>query len=170
MAAYRALCSGSDRDANDYASRAVPLVRDLNHQHLWLHLLSRVGPAALFTGDTEAAHDAFREHLEICRDLVVLPAANGLSGLAAVAAIRDDLDRAARLCGAAAAHRHGDPEDGIDARLRTTFFVPARIRLGPDAWDAGVREGSALSFDDAIAYALTDGNTAKPPVPVGHAR
>ena len=95
--------------------------------------------------------------LGLCRELVVLPAASeGVAGLAAVAAVSDDLDRAARLTGAAAAHRYGEPEDPVDVRLDATFLEPARVRWGADAWDAAVREGAALSFEDAIAYALDE--------------
>jgi hypothetical protein len=76
--------------------------------------------------------------------------------LAAVAAVRDDLHRSARLSGAAAAHRYGRSEDPVDAMLRVTFFDSARTRQGGDAWDALAREGAALGFADAIAYALED--------------
>ena len=80
-----------------------------------------------------------------------------MAGLAAVAAVRDDdLDRAARLTGAAAAHRYDEPHDPVDARLDATFLEPARARCGADAWDAALREGAALSFEDAIAYALDE--------------
>ena len=160
MAAFRALCNGSDDDASRFASRAIPLTRELNDRFIWMLLLRKVGLAALFTGDTEAARDAFGEQLELCQDLVALPAAfEGLGGLAAVAAVRDDLDRAARLCGAATAHRYNDPENAIDTRLHATFFGPARTRRGHEAWDAAVHDGSALNFNDAIAYALTDSRT-----------
>ena len=157
MGAFRALCNGSDDDASHFASRAIPLTRKLNDRFIWMLLRRKVGLAALFTGDTEAARDAFREQLEICQNLVVLPAAcEGLGGLAAVAAVREDLDRAARLCGAAAAHRYGDPENAIDTRLQATFFEPARTRRGPEAWDAAVHDGSALNFNNAITYALQE--------------
>ena len=163
MAAFRALCNGSDDDASRFASQASSLTRELKDRFMWMLLRRKVGLAALFTGDTEAARDAFREQLELCQDLVVLPAAfEGLGGLAAVAAVRDDLDRAARLCGAAAAHRYGDPENAIDTRLNSTFFEPARTRRGPEAWDGAVHAGSALNFNDAIAYALTDSGTDTP--------
>jgi len=118
-------------------------------------LSGNTGLAALFTDDADAAHDAFRDELEICRELAVLPfAGEGLGGLAAVAIRRGELERAAWLLGAAEAHRHGQPKDVIDDRLRTTFFDPARGRLGEDAWDATVRRGAAMSFEVAIAAAL----------------
>lgn len=157
MGAFRALCNGSDDDASRFASRAVALTRKLGDRFQWMLLRRKVGLAALFTGDTDAAYDAFREQLELSRELVVLPAAfEGLAGLAAVAVVHDDLDRAARLCGAATAHRYSDPENAIDTRLNATFFEPARTRRGTEVWDAAVHDGSALSIDDAIAYALSD--------------
>ena len=115
------------------------------------------GLAALLTGETDAASHAFREELKLCRDLVVRPVAfEGLRGLAAVAVVDGDDKRAATLVGAAATHRYDQAEDPVEARLDETFFEPARARCGTDAWNAAAREGSALSFEDAIAYALEE--------------
>lgn len=156
-AAYGALCKGADRDAREFVGRAIPITRDLENPYLWMLLRGNFGLAALFTGDTDAADEAFREELTLCRERVVLPfASEGLDGLAAVAAIRDDLDRAARLVGAAAAHRYRQPEDPVNARLRTTFFEPACTRYGAEAWATAGREGTAMSFQHAIAYALEE--------------
>jgi hypothetical protein len=113
--------------------------------------------AALLTGEIDTARGAFRDQIQLCRELAVLPAASrGLRGLAAVAAAREDLDRAARLVGAAAAHLHGQREHPADARLARIFLEPARARSGASAWDAAAREAGALSFEDAIAFALED--------------
>jgi predicted ATPase/class 3 adenylate cyclase len=156
-AAYGALQMGSDRDAKEYVGRATPTTRGLNDPFLWMLLQGNSGLAALLTGDTDAARQAFGEELTLCRDLVYLPfASEGLAGLAAVSALHGDDHRAARLLGAAAAHRYGQPKDPVDARLDATFFDPARTRHGAHAWHAAAREGSALSFEDAIAYALQE--------------
>jgi hypothetical protein len=48
------------------------------------------------------------------------------------------------------------PEDPLEARLEGAFFEPARTRCRTEAWDAAARDGSALSFEDAIAYALKE--------------
>src|SRR5215211_2580162 len=153
--AYSALTHGDDEHARSLVARAIPLTRALDDSYLWMLLLGNIALAALFTGEPDAARDAFREELEVCREIVVLPfASEGLAGLAAIATLRDDLDRAARLHGAAGAHRYGFTEDVIDARLATTYFDPARERLGAEAWDAAVRDGAALSWDQALAYGL----------------
>ena len=99
---------------------------------------------------------AFRDELELCREPSVLPiASEALLGLAAVAVVDGHLSHAARLQGAAAAHGYGQPQDAVPARLDAAFLAPARKRYGPDAWNTVVREGPQLSFEDAIAYALT---------------
>ena len=89
--------------------------------------------------------------------MVIRPVAfEGLRGLAAVAAVHGDDARAATLVGAADAHRYDLPEDPLEARLDEAFFEPARTRHGTDAWNADAHDGGALSFEDAIAYALEE--------------
>jgi tetratricopeptide (TPR) repeat protein len=158
-ASYTALRMGSDRDASDFVRRATPVARKLDSPYLWMFLRGNVGLTALLTGDADAARNAFEEELQLCRALVTPPfMSEGVGGLGAVAAACGDLDRAARLSGAASAHRFGQQDDAVDARLHETYFQPARSRHGPDAWDAASREGAAMSFDDAIAYALNEPN------------
>ena len=156
-AAYAALCLGSERDAADFAARATPIARALDNRFERMINSGNVGLAALLTGETDTASHAFREELTLCREMVVRPVVfEGLRGLAAVAVVHGDDKRAATLVGAADAHRYDQPEDPVEARLDETFFEPARTRCGTDAWDAAAREGSALSFEDAIAYALEE--------------
>jgi hypothetical protein len=154
-AAYGALCMKSDPDAKRLVERALSIARRLEHPSIWMLLRGNAGLAALLTGDTDAAHEAFREELRLCRETVDLPFAfEGLIGLAAVAAVRGDADRAARLAGASDAHRYGQTYDAIEARLDTTFFQPTRASCGIDVWNAAAEEGAAMSFETAIAYAL----------------
>ena len=158
-AAYGALVYGDDRHAGEYIRRAIPITRELDNPHMWMLLSGNAGLTALLNGDVDAAREHFTEELRASRVPVALPfASEALRGLAALAAAGDDLDRAARLVGAAGAHRGRDPHDAIDTRLDETFFEPARGRHGPDVWDASVRAGSLLSFEDAIAYALDAAN------------
>jgi hypothetical protein len=156
-AAYAALCLGSERDAPDFAARATPITRALDSRFASMINSGNLGLAALLTGQTDTASHAFREELTLCRDIVVRPVAfEGLRGLAATAAADGDDKRAAILVGAAHAHRYDQAEDPVEARLDERFFEPARTRCGTDAWNAAVREGSMLSFEDAIAYALDE--------------
>ena len=156
-AAGTSLGTGWDGDATVYLQRAVPLIRQLDHPYYWMLLRGKIGLAALLAGDTEAANDAFREELTLSRELVVPPAASeALTGLAAVAAADNELERAARLAGAAAAYRQAHVEDAVPTRLDPSILEPARTRFGADAWDAALRQGAALSFKEAIAYALDE--------------
>ena len=68
--------------------------------------------------------------------------------------VNGDDDRAARLVGAADAHRYDQVPDPVDVRLDATFFEPARSRCGARAWDGAARHGRTLTFENAIAYAL----------------
>jgi len=159
-AAYSALCMGSDEDAKVFLERALTASRQFGRYYGWMMLEGNLGLVALFSGDTAAARDAFREELRLSRELVVQPFAHeGLMGLAAVAAVGGDDDRAARLRGASEGLR-SDPVDDAQKRLATRFFVPARERHGADAWDAAEREGRALSFADALAYGLEEETSA----------
>jgi tetratricopeptide (TPR) repeat protein len=156
-ATYGAVVMGFGRDAREFADRAAPIVRDLDNPGAWMTLCGNTGLAAVLTGDTDAARDAFREELVLCRQLVTLPmASEGLLGLAAVAVVDGNLGHAARLRGAATPSGYGQQQDDIEARLEAAFFASARTRHGADAWDIAVREGAQLSFEDAIAYALAD--------------
>jgi predicted ATPase/DNA-binding SARP family transcriptional activator len=156
-AAYAALCLGSERDATDFAARATPITHALDNRFVRMVNSGNLGLAALLTGDTDTARQAFREELTLCRDMVIRPPAfEALRGLAAIAVVNSDDKRAATLVGAADAHRYDAPEDPLKARLDAAFFEPACKRYGIDAWNAAAREGSALSFADAIAYALEE--------------
>jgi predicted ATPase/DNA-binding SARP family transcriptional activator len=156
-AEWVALNNGDDRDAIDFADRARPVVRELDSPFIWMCQHGNLGLASLFMGDTDTARDAFGEELRLCLELVFRPdASEGLQGLAAVAAVHGDDHRAARLVGAATAHRYGHPQERVEERLYARFLAPARARHGADRWDAAVREGSVLSFEDAIAFALQE--------------
>jgi predicted ATPase len=154
--AYGAICEGCDRDATALLKRAEAIARTLNDSYMLMMIRGNSGLAALFMGEIDSARDAFREELELCREMEILPAHEALRGLAAAVIVEGDIPRAARLIGAATKHRYGDPEDPVDARLQATFFEPARAHEEAGLWDSLVREGAALGFRDAIDYALTD--------------
>ena len=135
----------------------MPTARELNLPYLRILLAVNLGAAALFAGDTEAPRHAFNEVLTLSREVVV-PAfsVGGFLGLAGLAALEGEMERAARLAGVAAAQRREPTADAVDRRLEITFLEPARAQHGEEAWDAMAREGATLSFEDAIAYALQE--------------
>jgi predicted ATPase/class 3 adenylate cyclase len=155
-AAYAAMCMGRDEDAKAFVERALTASRRFGRFYGRMLLEGNRGLVALFTGDIPTARDAFHEELRLSRELVVQPSAHeGLMGLAAVAAVDGDHDRAARLRGASEGLRN-DFVDEVQERLATQFFEPARKRHGADAWDAAEHEGRALSFAVAVAYGLEE--------------
>jgi hypothetical protein len=154
-AAYAALCLGSERDATDFAARATPIVRELESRFVRMLNSGNLGLAALLRGEADTASRAFREELTLCREMVVRSGLfEGLRGLAAVAVVEGDAERAATLIGAAGAHRYNLPEDAVEARLDEEFLEPARTRNAAGTWNDAAHEGSLLSVEDAIAYAL----------------
>jgi hypothetical protein len=156
-AAYAALCLGSEGDATELAARAAPITRALDSRYVRMLNSGNLGLAALLTDDTDTASHAFHEELTLCRETVARPVAfEGLLGLASIAAKDGDDRRAATLVGAADAHRYDKTEDPVETRLEGSFLEPARRRYGTDAWNTAAREGSALSFEAAIAYALEE--------------
>jgi hypothetical protein len=74
-AAYEALCLGSDRDAQELLDRAMPIARELDEPLTWAIFRANCGLAALFSGDTDTAQNAFCDELRVCR---LRPPAPGL--------------------------------------------------------------------------------------------
>jgi hypothetical protein len=84
-----------------------------------------------------------------------LIAAESLEGLACSAA-RGEEERAARLFGAAETLREavGYNQAPRESALREPFLGAARSRLEEATWEAAWAQGRAMTFEDAIAYAL----------------
>jgi len=80
-------------------------------------------------------------------------ASEGLAGISAIATRHGDLDRAARLLGAATAHGFVGDADVL-ARLEHDFFIPARELYGDPRWAQAQMAGAGLRFGDAIELAL----------------
>ena len=153
--AHNAIKAGSAERAGPWLARARSMASDLGDPFERARLLAIEGLYELFTGDSERTERAFAAQLRLCRDhAFVHEAPPGLAGVAATAASGGQDDRAARLLGAATALGPlGDPD--VVAQLEERFFGPARTRLGEPAWDEERREGSSMTFDEAIAFALS---------------
>jgi predicted ATPase/DNA-binding SARP family transcriptional activator len=153
-AAYHAIKAGSPERARPFLADAEPLVRELGDQMLLCAVYGNAGLSALFTGDLDGARKAFEKELRLCQELVIpWLASEGLAGLAAIASREDDLDRAARLLGAATATGPlGDVE--VTAQLERDFYAAARERHGERQWNEGQAAGAELDFADAIEVGL----------------
>ena len=125
-----------------------------------------LGIVAIHQDNRDEAASRFREAL-VCvrdsrhRDTVAL----SLYGLAAVAAIDGDNERALRLWGAASEVRNAmrSPLRSPEQFLVERYLKPASSLL-PEATEEQVRsQGAAMSLDEAVAYALdgAEGTTAQ---------
>jgi predicted ATPase/DNA-binding SARP family transcriptional activator len=157
-AAYNAIKAGTPKRARPLLDRALPLARELGDPLLQAFVWGNLGFEALFTGDLERARGAFDEQLRLCRKYVLWVGAEGLTGLAAIAARRDDPERAARLLGAATAPGQCTDDD-VTAKLEERFFAPARARHGTRHWNEAQAAGAEMSFEQAIAFAARPGVT-----------
>jgi tetratricopeptide (TPR) repeat protein len=153
-AAYVALKDGRPDLARPMLDRALPLARRLGDARELMFVWGNVGLEALFSGDLDRAEAAFGEELRFCLELVDDSLApEGLGGLAAVAARRGDIGRAARLLGAAIAIGPiADPD--VLAQLERDFFEPARERYGDARWRETQAAGGLLTFEEAVDAAL----------------
>ena len=111
-----------------------------------------LGVEALFSGDLDRACTAFVEQLRICREYVFWVAAEGLSGMAALAAWRGDMEH---VLGAATIIGPWDADADVGAALQKEFFEPARQLYGERRWSEAYTAGSRLSLEEAIDLALS---------------
>jgi predicted ATPase/DNA-binding SARP family transcriptional activator len=156
-ASYGAIKEGRPEAAGPFLAEAVPLARELGDPVVLAITLGNVGLEALFTGDLDRARSAFEEQVRLCREHVLrFLAAEGLGGLAAIATRRGDPERAARMLGAATAFGSVGDAD-VEPQLEEQFFAPARLRT--QDWSQAHTAGAQMGFEEAIAFALTSGET-----------
>jgi predicted ATPase/DNA-binding SARP family transcriptional activator len=157
-AAYNAIKAGTPERARPLLDRALPLARELGDPLPQAVVWGNFGFEALFTGDLERARSAFDEQLQLCRKHSLWVGVEGLTGLAAIAARRGDLERAARLQGAVTAHGACTDAD-VTTELEEHFFAPARARHGSRPWSEAQAAGAEMSLEQAIAFAAAPGAT-----------
>src|SRR5262249_15301614 len=127
-------------------------------------VLSKLGELALDTGDYAGARYYFEtflsERCEIGERWGVLWA---LQGLGTLALAEGEPERAARLWGASLVVRESIPHplSEADRAYYETRRNALRQALGEGALDAAWEEGRALTLEQAIAYALTEGDSSK---------
>jgi predicted ATPase/DNA-binding SARP family transcriptional activator len=156
-AGYMAITQGSYERAAAYLDEALPLAERTGEPLRVIMAFGNLGLASLFMDDLEAARAHFAKEIRLAREQgLAWLASEGLAGLAAIAACRDELERAARLL-AAAESLANVMNDAGGVRLEQEFFAPARERLGEVRWRAAYADGARLDFDEAVSLALGDG-------------
>ena len=166
---YKAIAEGHYREALHWLDEGMRAVRVLGNARSVFYFAGNQGLARLFLGETAEAARAFSDALAACADAAAQNMVDEcLLGVAAVASRRGDLTRAARLAGAATAHRTSiriHDEEVVSSRLIDGILAPARDALGPEEWDRLAQEAASLSVEGAIELALTGDGRAPPSRP-----
>jgi hypothetical protein len=151
-----AVTQGSFELAAAYLDEALELARRTGERLRVMLVMGNLGLAALFTADLECAAAHFAEQLRLSREHAVhWMAAEGIGGLAAIAARQDETERAACLLGGAESLAN-ILDDAAGVRLEQEFFSPARERLGEKRWRVAYANGARLGFDEAVSLALDE--------------
>ncbi|HZA45807.1 MAG TPA: helix-turn-helix domain-containing protein [Rubrobacter sp.] len=149
--------------AAGYAGEALTLSRRTGDRFAANIALNVLAQAAWMSGEHRRADHYFREALALAHEMRDrMDAAYCIQGLAATARARDEPRRAARMLGSANAllENTGAPiRATADRGLYQRTASGARERLGEQAWIAVWDEGQAMTFDEAVAYALADDET-----------
>ena len=116
-----------------------------------------MGFVTLHKGDIEQAEEFFRSSLiTLCEVGYKYPVATLLSDMSGPASARGESERAARLLGASEVQFEtlGFRLQAGDQFEVDKYIAEAKNLLSEDAFAAAWSEGRAMSFDEAVAYAL----------------
>lgn len=153
--------------ARGYLDEALAICRQSGAQAIQLVIaLNELGRLACIEGNTVEAAQRFGESLGICWstiDLWSLPKA--LEGLAGVAVLTAQPERAIRLLAAASAlrDRSGAPVMIADRGYYEQIVQEARAHLSEETFAAAWNEGRTAPLEDIVAAALTLANNAAAP-------
>jgi predicted ATPase/DNA-binding XRE family transcriptional regulator len=164
-----ALNRGDHVRAAGYAEEALAFTRQTGDRFAANIALSLLAQMAWASDERERAASHWREALGLTSELAAtVDSAYCMQGLAAVAASRGAARRAAQLLGAAEAlleaaglilYAYAKNE------LHERAASAARERLGDQAWTTAYDAGRAMSFEEAVAYALGDDEASPLPAP-----
>jgi predicted ATPase len=159
---------GECQRAAGYAEEALALTRETGDRlagNISLYLLAQ---AAWAMDEHERAARYLRESLVLASQLAEkVDSAYCMQGLAAVAGARGEPRRVARLLGAAEALLEAAGlvlYAQVNNEPHQRAVSAAREELGERAWKEARDEGRAMSFEEAVAYALGE-DEALPPAP-----
>lgn len=156
--------------ARALSEESIAVARQMGMARVVAWRFFNLGRIALAQGESSEAENYLRESLTILREPGdLLRIAVVLEGLAAVAAARHQPDRAYRLVGAASAVRGaiGAPRSPGDEADLDHWLAPIRQKDGLESRTGWIAEGTLMSLDQAIEYALSDvsGAPAGSPTP-----
>jgi predicted ATPase/DNA-binding XRE family transcriptional regulator len=152
-----ALMRGDYKKGRAYFQKSARMFIEYGNRHdyLWAHV--RVGYVALREGNVTEAQQIFTETAQdFQKDNVTLGAAFALEGMAGIHIGVNKPDYAARLIGWADATREkfGDLRPPLEQADVDKIIAACIVAMGEAAYGAEYAEGSKLTLDEAVAYAL----------------
>jgi predicted ATPase len=161
---------GDEERAAESYLRAGRVAREHSDTLATLITDHHIGRVQLFGGRLEEAEDTFGASVRLSSSLGLDGGvADGLEGLSAIAAARDQVERAALLSGAAAALRQRLGFYEVPAFVFHERYLDTARALDPDAFAAAQARGRELTAEEAVALALTP-ESASSPLPEEPAR
>jgi non-specific serine/threonine protein kinase len=154
------LLEGDYERATTLNEEAAGLLRERGYGGGLEFALDNLGWVALLQDDLGRATTFHKDSLSLCRELGdKLIGSESLEGLACAAALRKEGERSARLFGAAHALREdvGYRQGPSERALREPYLAAARRSTETRAWEEAWKQGLQMSFDEAISYALKEG-------------
>jgi non-specific serine/threonine protein kinase len=155
---YEYLLEGDHERATALNEEAAELYRQRGSKGGLLYALDILGWAALVREDHERAKALHEEKLVLCKEIGdKVIGSSGVEGLACYAASRGEAQRAARLFGVAQAlyEAVGYHQSPRDRAMGEPYLAAARSRLSEAEWEVAFAEGQAMSFEEAVEYALS---------------
>jgi predicted ATPase/DNA-binding CsgD family transcriptional regulator len=145
--------------AKSFFDQSLPLFREQGNRFGIAISLLFFGLLAMFQDEITQAQGLFTQALEIAREVgPIWCRGECLAGLAGVAAVSGQLERAARLWGAAETQmaRGASFFDANDRRLYKRTVATARAALGERAFEAARTEGRKMPLNQAMDYGLAE--------------
>ena len=158
---WAALCQEDYQRAAEACREALAMANDLKDKGATASASGNMGWVALGQGDHARAAALFTESLVLFTELGnQLESAEYLEGMAGVAGAEGEGERAARLYAAAKALREtiGAPLLAGDLPRHERHVAAARSGVERATWEAAWEEGRTMSAEEAIAYALREGD------------
>lgn len=156
---YLAMVRGEIDQARVFLEEAVSKLREGGNLFGTFRALNALGHTMRLIGDHERARGYYRDALHIHQQLhYVSRIGDALDGLAGIATAEHNPEWAARLFGAAQAHREAIAAPRwphMDA-IYDRDLALARSMLDPEAWRTAWAAGYTMTLDQAVAYALTE--------------
>jgi non-specific serine/threonine protein kinase len=156
---YLALVRGEIHKAQGFLEAGLSDLREQGTLYGTFRALIALGHTMRLLDEPERARGCYQEALRIQQQMHYIQSiSDGLEGLAGMAAAEGNAARAARLFGAAQAHREAvaTPRWPVMDAIYDRDVALARRLLDTEGWDAAWAAGNTMPVDQAVTYALAE--------------